>query len=155
MENNGKKFLIITSIMALGLVGGFVKGKNQKSEREMYYKQFIQSQMDIQQGNNTKDSLEIIENMEKHYIKDTSIVLQKALAYEELKEYDKVQTTFEEAFELDENLLNNFAVLTLYAQSTHHNKDSEALKMAMDKINTLQLDEEQKQKLEELKKLVG
>lgn len=155
MHKNTKIFIAFLIIISAAFIGNVVKGKNQTVERREDYIKYEKAKQDIEEGVDVKKSVEAIEEIDDKYIKDSSITMQKILAYKDLGDNKKLQVSLKEAFELDKKLEDNYYMLSLYAQTASANKDTKEVKKTLEKIKKLDLTDDEKKLVKELTKQIG
>lgn len=131
------------------------KGRQQVDKREADYEKYLSVQERIENETDLNNGLNDLNYITDNYYETDVLSYDKAVLYQKLKKYDNAQESLEKSMKLNPKVAENIGILTMYGDILYENKNIEKAKEVLDKIKTLEIQESEKDKVNELIKKLG
>lgn len=150
MHKSSKIFIAFIAVAATAFTYSLYVGKEQIQVRKEDYAKYASATTIIQEGGDSKEALDNLDELSKKYGDVTDILLNKALANLRLGDFAKVKENLEALIEGDKEQEANSGIMLLYAEASIESNDKEKAKEILNKVSQLELDEKDQEKLQEL-----
>lgn len=155
MGRNSKMFLGAL-VICMGMFSYTAyKGRQQVDKREADYEKYLSVQERIESETDLNNALNDLNYITDNYYETDVLSYHKAVLYKKLKKYDNAQESLEKSMKLNPKIAENVGILAMYGDILYENKNIEKAKEVLDKINTLDIQESEKDKVNELIKKLG
>ncbi|CEH35627.1 tetratricopeptide repeat protein [Romboutsia lituseburensis] len=155
MRVNNKIFIAVL-VVCVGLFSYTAyKGRQQVDKRQADYEKYLSVQERIESETDLNNALNDLNYITNDYYETDVLSYDKAVLYQKLKKYDKAQESLEKSMKLNPKVAENVGILAMYGDILYENKDTEKAKEVLDKIKTLDIQESEKDKVNELIKKLG
>lgn len=131
------------------------KGRQEVDKRQVDYEKYLSVQERIESETDLNNALNDLNYITNDYYETDVLSYDKAVLYQKLKKYDKAQDSLEKSMKLNPKVSENVGILTMYGDILYENKNIEKAKEVLDKIKTLDIQESEKDKVNELIKKLG
>ena len=131
------------------------KGRQEVDKRQVDYEKYLSVQERIESETDLNNALNDLNYITDNYYETDVLSYDKAVLYQKLKKYDKAQESLEKSMKLNPKVTENVGILTMYGDILYENKNIEKSKEVLDKIKTLDIQESEKDKVNELIKKLG
>lgn len=131
------------------------KGRQQVDKREADYEKYLSVQERIESETDLNNALNDLNYITNDYYETDVLSYDKAVLYKKLKKYDNAQESLEKSMKLNPKVAENVGILAMYGDILYENKNIEKAKEVLDKIKTLDIQESEKDKVNELIKKLG
>lgn len=155
MKKSSKVFIAYLVVAVAVFTYSLYIGKEQIQERKEDYMSYLTANELITEGSSVETAMVLLEDVMEKYVVTESMLLDKILGYRTLEQYDSVEKTIEEIFEMNESLKQNSTIMLLYAEALVETNNKEKASEALEKIKQLEVNEEQQKTLDELVKKIG
>lgn len=131
------------------------KGRQQVDKRQVDYEKYLSVQERIESETDLNNALNDLNYITDNYYQTDVLSYDKAVLYQKLKKYDNAQESLEKSMRLNPKVAENVGILAMYGDILYENKNIEKAKEVLDKIKTLDIQESEKDKVNELIKKLG
>lgn len=155
MGRNSKMFLGVLAICIGMFSYTAYKGRQEVDKRQVDYEKYLSVQERIESETDLNNALNDLNYITNDYYETDVLSYDKAVLYQKLKKYDNAQKSLEKSMELNPKVAENVGMLAMYGDILYENKNIEKVKEVLDKIKTLEIQESEKDKVNELIKKLG
>lgn len=155
MGRNSKIFLGVL-VICIGMFSYTAyKGRQEVDKRQVDYEKYLSVQERIESETDLNNALNDLNYITNDYYETDVLSYDKAVLYQKLKKYDNAQQSLEKSMKLNPKVSENVGILTMYGDILYENKNVEKAKEVLDKIKNLDIQESEKDKVNELIKKLG
>lgn len=155
MGRNSKMFLGVLAICIGMFSYATYIGRQEVDKREADYEKYLSVQEKIESETDLNSALNDLNYITNNYYETDVLSYDKAKLYQKLKKYDKAQESLEKSMKLNPKISENIGILTMYGDILYENKNVEKAKEVLKKINTLDIQKSDEDKVNELIKKLG
>lgn len=155
MGRNNKIFVGVL-VICIGIFSYTAyKGRQQVDKRKADYEKYLSVQERIKNETDLNNALNDLNYITDNYYETDVLSYDKAVLYQKLKKYDNAQQSLEKSMKLNPKVAENVGILTMYGEVLYENKNVEKAKEVLYKIKNLDIQESEKDKVNELIKKLG